>query len=281
MSVRDRNRVRITRQIVTQSPFDTILYINNRSDQILVEHENQAQLVSTHEIGDYIRLNQHVTNYEVTASGDIVRFNSGRVEGYTRLNNEIEIIPFSFCVRSSVADEMKKIETEKFFVEYHEDRKRYHLICHLPLLPTYVSYKRTTDRQLNMSEIFHIYKGQLYQFPYGNVSGNRLCAGHGNASSRTVRGLYINLINAPFNFDYYPVMDCWMDKDIYEHKELTELHKGLYNRNPIKFNIWNVLYYLSNIEDFNNFNFDMLFKLCPPEDYRNIRRLLNEANPTN
>lgn len=279
MSVRNRDRIRVSRQVVTESPFETILYLNPNENYAIVEHKNQASQISLSDIRKYIRIDQKITEYELTPSGDIVRFNQGCIEGYCKINDTIELIPFTFNITSSMAKSMElhNWNTERFHTVTIEGIP--YLECTLPMLPTYISYVRNTDRQLTMKEIFHCYKGQYFQFPYGNVSDNRLCAGVGNSTARTVRGLYINLINAPFNFDYFPVMSCRCEGS-FINRDLDEIHQTLYSTEQSSYgiSIWDIFHYLTCITDYENFDYSKIFKFCNPTYLEPIRGLLDEAN---
>lgn len=277
-----------------RTPFETILYFFKDSNNLIVEDPAAGTCFITwkNEIKNYFTLADMQTAWEPLIDGSWMRIHNQQLIHILPLKTQLELVHLSFVIQlhNQELDMIRNIKEKNFEVKKNrsETRKDHGLVtvdAYLPIWPFWAkitrSISKSSDTKIySLNRIYMNINGEFYRFPYGNVNGSDgVCLGGSNMRTfEKLDEIWLNFITTPFNTDYaFNIRANRINVPDRTYRDRNAL-------SPIRINIptfnleeifvrlsakayehvsfLDTIYYLSHIEDFDEFDpLDILYKL--------------------
>lgn len=300
----------IIKQKSTLSPFSTIIYFFDGTDQILVEKPKIGKCITIrdHQLSNYISLKTIDVNWRALANDQYIKLtNHQTYHVFPLFNEDYRFVNFTFNFRKETplgmfhpetneiyqyqnfeVENFKLVSTNMSRNDVPENERTYYptITCRLPLFKLYTKFKIQTDSNnvssiVNSNKLFMKIDSNFYRFPYGNVdSTDNMCFGdvYRNAKFKnSTETQLIKLMSSTFNDDYqFHLKQSTLLSSVKTTLDLNYISKKIKTNEFVS--VIDMLYYLSQIsidECYELIDNDKIFYQTPDIDSTLRNLILN------
>lgn len=266
----------ITKSVpIESSEFSKVIYFKKNYNNCILEEPDTGTCIELNprNLSKYLYLTSLNTPWTKLIDNSYIKYDDNHINQFVNINPTMKKIHFSFVkIKNTIPDikwvitedEKKVIKLENFSISETNHLVNIKTVLPLPKIWCNISKKDNYD-EFFVKKIYVEYNNKFYKFPYGNVNiDDTMCFGRASMNSfKNIEDIYMNLIVTPFNNDYS--FNLQSSNHTNSTLDLNYIHEIVTTRTTIynQLSTIDILYYISQIEEINNFDFSKFFMELP------------------